>query len=372
MKKHTLTAGVFLAASGLLIWAAASGGDAEDPLASLSYLENTYAAAVDSRVEQKLDESDRALLEAGEVFGGGAAAPSGMACADTWTEQLLKEGDAISGATGLSVLPLAGGMRVDYTGTAVVDATTGQVVPNGAALTANHRYLVAEDTTAGFSVTSLTAVAEVQGYYVLAPSAHVDYNAMAQGLKTLGLLRGSPTAYGQGFDLDKAPSRLQAIIMFIRVLGEEDAALAWSGTTPFADVARGSDAEKYVGYAYERGYTNGYGADTFRPGQTVSANQYAEFLLRALGYSSTANTNLSDTAARAVSCGLLTEGEAAALWQGQFLRAHLVYMSCRAVDTPAADGLPLGNRLLEKGLYSAADAAQARALFDAAGRLTFS
>lgn len=359
---------LFLAASGLLIWAAAAGGDAGDPLASLSYLDNTYTATVDSRVEQKLDESDQALSAAAEILGG-TAVPVGAGSAGTWSERLLKEGDTLSGATGFSVLPLAGGLRVDYAGPAVVDVTTGQVIPSGSALASNHRYLVAEDTTAGFSVTSLTAVAEVQGGYTLAPSANVDYNALAQGLKALGLFKGSATAYGQGFDLDKAPTRLQAIIMFIRVLGEEDAALRWSGDRHFTDMAKGSEAEKYVEYAYEQGYTNGYTPTTFCPGQAVSANQYAEFLLRALGYSSAANTNLSDTAARAVGCGLLTEGEAAALWQGQFLRAHLVYLSSRAVETPDANGLTLGSRLLDQGTYSAADAAQAQALFDGAGRL---
>ena len=40
------------------------------------------------------------------------------------------------------------------------------------------------------------------------------------------LFQGSYTGYGQGFDLEAAPTRLQALIMFIRVLGEESEALA--------------------------------------------------------------------------------------------------------------------------------------------------
>ena len=66
------------------------------------------------------------------------------------------------------------------------------------------------------------------------------------------LFQGSLTGYGQGYDLEAAPTRLQALIMFIRVLGEEDAALAWSGTTPFTDIAKGSQAEKYVAMPMKR------------------------------------------------------------------------------------------------------------------------
>lgn len=43
----------------------------------------------------------------------------------------------------------------------------------------------------------------------------------------LAPVSGRLTGYGQGYDLEAAPTRLQALIMFIRVLGEEEQALAW-------------------------------------------------------------------------------------------------------------------------------------------------
>ena len=161
---------------------------------------------------------------------------------------------------------------------------------------------------------------------------------MASALKTLHLFQGSLTGYGQGYDLEAAPTRLQALIMFIRVLGEEEQALAWSGTTPFTDIQPGSQAERYVGYAYSKGYTNGYSATQFKPAGAVNAYQYTEFVLRAMGYSSASNTNLSDTLERAVSCGVLTAGESAMLQSDPFLRAELVYISYYALDaiTPEA------------------------------------
>ena len=46
---------------------------------------------------------------------------------------------------------------------------------------------------------------------------------------------------------------------------------------PLHDIAKGSQAEKYVGYAYSRGYTNGYSATQFKPAGAVNAYQYTEF-----------------------------------------------------------------------------------------------
>ena len=351
----------------LLVWAAAAGGDVSDPLVSLSYLTGTFTDRVTDRVDELLEESDRALLEQAEDLP--AQSNTVNESAAVWTERRLKERDVLSGSTGLSVLMLAGSANVRYSAGAVVDVSAGTVVPSGSALTANHRYLVAEDARADFTVTSQTAVVSYQGSCAFTESDAVDYNAMASALKTMHLFKGSFTAYGEGFDLEKAPTRLQALIMFIRVLGEEDAALAYTGSAPFRDLAAGSDAAKYVGYAYEKGYTNGYTATEWRPAQSVNVYQYTEFMLRALGYSSTANTNLADTMERAARCGLLDGGEAAALKGLPFLRAQLVYISFRALDTPLADsGLPLADTLMEKGVFTFSDYLEGTAL-DSGARL---
>ena len=100
-------------------------------------------------------------------------------------------------------------------------------------------------------------------------------------------------------------------------------------------------------------YTNGYSATEFRPSGPVNARQYTEFVLRALGYSSAANTDLSDALARAQSAGLLTEGETAMLQRDPFLRAELVYVSYYALEVPiAGTGLTLAQRLMDKGVFT--------------------
>ena len=354
-KTKTVLISVCLLLTVTVVYAFAAAGGSSDPLASLSYLTGTFTDAVDRQVEEKLDASDQAIRTGASGTAGGAVS--------TWTETRLKEGDVLTGSTGTGVLVLAGSGRVTFTGGAVVDVTTGTTVSSGASLSVNHRYLVAEDTTAAFTVTSKTAVVDYQGPYGFRYSVTTDYNAMAAALKTMHLFQGSFTGYGQGYDLEVAPTRMQALIMFIRVLGEEDEALAYTGTCPFKDVAAGSQSAKYAGYAYSKGYTNGYSADTFRPSQTVTASQFVEFILRALGYSSVETSNLSQTLSKALDNGVITQGELAALQSGSFLRADLVYVSYYALDAVVAGGgSTLRETLLDKGIFTAGEARQAAAM----------
>ena len=344
MKKLVL----FLSVCALLasaVWVGAAG-DAGDPLASLSYLNGAFTQQAVKKIDQTLDRSDETLAE--RLKNGEAGEVSA-----TWRELRLKEGDTLRGVTGTGVLLLAGRGQVTYASGAVVDVTTGAVVPSGTDLAANHRYLTAEDTTAMYTITSETAVMDYQGQYAFSYSDRPDYNAMAAALKALHLFKGTFTGYGEGFDLETAPTRLQALIMFIRVLGEEEQALAWSGSTPFKDIEKGSLAEHYVGYAYEKGYTNGYTATSFKSAGAVNAYQYREFVLRAMGYSSAANKDLSDTLTRAVNDGVLTGGDAAMLQSAAFLRAQLVYISYYALeaDLPGG-GETLADRLMDLGVFT--------------------
>jgi len=338
MKKRALLPVLFVLLSGVCIYyAAASGGSSDDPLISLSYLNGAFMDTVRQRIDAQRSGTSASVA----------------ANADVWTETRLKSGDVLSGSTGTCVLPLAGGMTVSFSSGAVVDATSGTEVSSGSALTVRHRYLVAENTAATFTVADKTAVMDYQGPYSLSYSSATDYNAMAEALKTIHLFRGSLTGYGSGFDLEVSPTRLQALIMFIRLMGEEDEALAYTGTTPFTDIAAGSEPARYVGYAYSQGYTNGYTKTTFRPSQKVNAYQYVEFVLRALGYSSIGTTDLTGTLDRAVSCGILTAGEEAMLSRDAFLRAELVYVSWYALDAQVSGtGQTLRQTLLSKGIFT--------------------
>ena len=120
----------------------------------------------------------------------------------------------------------------------------------------------------------------------VALAADADAESAAQSLYELGLFKGVGTGEDgtPNFDLDRTPTRAEAVTMLVRLLGKEAEAQAGSWTTPFTDVP--DWAAPYVGYAYENALTNGTGATTFSSNNLVSATQYLTFVLRALGYSS--------------------------------------------------------------------------------------
>ena len=75
----------------------------------------------------------------------------------------------------------------------------------------------------------------------------------ADSLHALGLFTGTGTgADGKpNYDLNRAPTRQEAVTMLVRLLGKEEEAKAGCWQTPFTDVV--SWAAPYVGSAYENG-----------------------------------------------------------------------------------------------------------------------
>ena len=358
MKKRTLLllALCVAAVGGLLAYAA--GGTSADPLISKSYLDGTYTDSVLETAGSRLDAADSSLSagardELAAMTSSVETALSGD-CVTTFAERRFKQGDVLAGTAGTNVLVLAGSVTVSFSSGAVVDVTDGKTVPSGTVLTVNHRYMTAEDTNARYTTTSKTSVVRYLGYYGITESGTVpDYNAMARALRTLNLMKGSATGFGDGFDLEAVPTRAAALIMFVRLLGEEEQALAYTGTCPFTDVDKSGAAWPYIAYAYSMGYTNGYTKTTFRPKQAVNARQYTEFLLRAMGYSSMSNSDLSGTLVNARENGVITAAERTALESGSFLRADLVYVSYYALQASLpGGGATLADQLMGKGIFS--------------------
>ena len=361
MKRPIALLASLLAVTVLATAATAAGGGSSDPLISLNYLQTTFTTKATSSIDAALDKADQAAYAKAEAALrstiAAAEANVGAQRADVFTESRLKQGDILSGTTGLQVIVLAGSVNVQFSSGAVVDVTTGSEVKSGAALAENHRYLVAEDTTALFTVTGKTAVVNYCGFYSIASSSSVDYPAMAASLKTLTLFRGSDTGYGEGFDLEKAPTRMEA-------LGEESEALTCTAYQPFTDVP--DWALPYAAYAYSKGYTNGVGPTTFGTTMSASAEMYTEFLLRALRYSSTAQSDISNAPERAHFAGVLTAGEVSALRASAFLRADVVYLSYYALETNVSGGSKLSDTLIARGVFSDAAYRASRAMVNSA------
>ena len=78
--------------------------------------------------------------------------------------------------------------------------------------------------------------------------------AMAYALKALGLFRGYSDADP---GLADAPSRAQALVMMLRLMGLEQTALNEPREHPFGDTAAYAWADPYIAYAYEAGLTKG-------------------------------------------------------------------------------------------------------------------
>lgn len=353
MKKRLTAAGVLLAL-GLCAGAAlAGGGDAGDPLISRSYLEGTFSQTLDAAVDSRMEAAEAALrsdaeqrLKAMEAGLRSSAGQGGAGASAT-----LKEGDVLTGSTGLALVPLAGDVVLS-SGTAV-DVTAGRETAAGQTLTGNHRYIVAEDGAASFAVGSPTAVISYEGGFALRPSDGVpDYYAIAKGLRELGLFRGSGSGIGEGFDLHLPPSRAEGLVMFIRILGEEADALACTGSHPFTDVPAWLD--RYAAWAYQKGYANGVAPTLFGAGQTISAVEYEEFLLRALGYSVAGVQDYTTSLERALNCGALTNGEYERLKEGPFLRSHVAYVSYYTLNMLLSGSQQtLAQRLEERGVFTA-------------------
>ena len=90
---------------------------------------------------------------------------------------------------------------------------------------------------------------------VPAASAVATDKDSAEILYELGLFRGTGTNDDGTpiFDLQKTPTRNQAIIMLVRLLGKEEEALAGEWDLPFTDVVKGSTSYYYIGHAYANG-----------------------------------------------------------------------------------------------------------------------
>jgi hypothetical protein len=151
----------------------------------------------------------------------------------------------------------------------------------------------------------------------------------AERLKALGLFQGAGTNPDSNtkFDLARAPSRIEVLIMLIRLLGREGEALSGNWTHPFTDVPEWAD--KYVGYAFENKLANGSSATTFGTG-LASCQMYLTFVLRTLGYSDVGGADFTwdKPEALALSVGIMPEEVHAE----NFLRADLVLISEAALS----------------------------------------
>ena len=170
---------------------------------------------------------------------------------------------------------------------------------------------------------------------------------LAEDLKALNLFFG--VSGDNNFDLERAPTRIEALVMLIRVLGAEKEVKARHWEHPFTDVP--AWASDYVGYGYQNGLANGIGYTEFGTGH-ANAAMYLTFVLRALGYTEAEDGYTWDQPFnKAREVGILPER----VDTKTFLRADVVLVSYAALSREIkGTGKILAERLISDGVFTKA------------------
>lgn len=192
------------------------------------------------------------------------------------------------------------------------------------------------------------------GSYASIPRDTSYETELAQELKMLGLFKGVSET---NFDLNREPSRIEAIVMLIRFIGKENAAMNGIWSHPFSDVPQWAD--KYIGYAYSNGLTNGISSTQYGTGP-ANAQMFLTFILRALGYSDRNNLDFSwnNPYDLARHIGILSsEVDLSRFW-----RADVVLVSYAALSASINNSSQkLADRLIESGVFTSSQYESLRA-----------
>lgn len=192
---------------------------------------------------------------------------------------------------------------------------------------------------------------------ILAPiisisTAATSQNDAADKLHKLGLFQGvgANSDGTPNFDLDRKPTRHEAVTMLVRLIGKEDDAKKGEWDIPFTDVA--DWAKPYVGYAYSNGLTQGTGAETFSGNDTVTATQYITFVLRALGYVSGVDFKWDKAWELSDKLGF-TAGEYKSETNNNFIRGNVANISFDALSAKLKNSNEkLYENLIESGVFT--------------------
>ena len=182
-----------------------------------------------------------------------------------------------------------------------------------------------------------------------------NYTNCADSLHEMGLFQGTQN----GYDLDRTPTRAEAAVMLVRLLGKEAEVKTLTYTAPFTDL-KGWE-KPYVQYLYSNGLVNGTSRTTFNPTGKCTAQMYATFLLRALGYSDTADFSYANAIETAREQGIYDTG---IINTQNFLRDDAAAASYTAlyVSPKNSEGTLL-DQLVSENAITEADAKRYQSLF---------
>ncbi len=255
---------VFLALTmllSLLSGVVAAVGSMDDPLITKSYIENTFfgelSAAITNRVSEadqrespavgKLqtirdDALDKISLErladlAADALWNAVDTKKFSAPAVNHQRQIvLSPGDTLNALPGATVKVLSGRVQTrNGVGATVVQIASAKELYNQWELSEGDYLLVTEQGAIGFTAILGDATIMVTGEFLIEHGEPytAQFTDLADALNKMGLFLGS----GKGYELDRVSRRDEGLIMLLRLLGDEAAALELAEVThPFTDV----------------------------------------------------------------------------------------------------------------------------------------
>jgi len=156
---------------------AAGAGSQEDPLVTLSYLNDTFLGQILAKVDEKLLVRDEALAqklneqvaadkrELEEKYGAAAGTGEPAATVDSFTVVTMSSGQTLYGAIGCEVMLRVGTAScVSPSSPGLIDETDASILEHGAALVKNHLYMMTISER-GVKATAATTKVLVRGTY---------------------------------------------------------------------------------------------------------------------------------------------------------------------------------------------------------------
>ncbi len=182
-------------------------------------------------------------------------------------------------------------------------------------------------------------------------AADIQPKDAADALYTLGLFGGTGTNSDGTpvYELDRAPTRNEAITMLVALIGKTEDAQAGNWDIPFTDVEPW--AKPYVGYAYAHHLTSGLSATTYGGNQPITASQFLTFVLNALGYES--GTDFQWDQAWILTDRLGITGGKYSAQNTTFLRGDVALVSWAALDAKEnGKDTTLAQKMITEGVFT--------------------
>lgn len=331
MKKNLITSLTAFSLFAIICFATTTAGTKDDPIMSQDKVESLMESMVLDTVTDKM---------------------SSLEPTDEFLTQYMVDNDKIAYVLGDTISDITQGDKITLrTGTAAVSGTgslinvsTGAVTENPTSLATNTQYIVAENSNFTVKVTSLSSKINMQGSYTVTPQYATNYESYAQALDYMGLFQGTEYSY----ELERPATRTEALIMLIRLIGEEEKALTSTAKHPFSDVPDWST--QYVGYAFEQGYTIGVTDTIFGSNSYVKDLDFYTFLLRVLEYNDDIDFTWLTAQEKALEYGIIPSTFGT---KDPFYRDYIVFTSYQTLSVQINQSeQTLVEKLIENGIIS--------------------